>query len=999
MNKKKSISPVRRIIDDFIRNHLIKEVLEFLIDFLKNRCQSIQFFTDQLEQYHLLFNNKHLYPPGSFKEKLKEMGDKIRVEVEARIPSDVFYVSDPLFRAGLFQQDFQIVVEKINSIIRTNGITPAIPLLKAMLCNKDKLANLELLIEDYNTCIWQLKHKDLNGHHRKQFAENNGLFKQWEERISWLERRLVNFVKKIREQDVIIKWKTVFYNKSLGLEPIDFTPKFNLFSGTDLIHSPLQITNGNNSHKYRLSLNLFRDAFQAGDFDLAYQYCKKVQTEIESESAQLYEGLMISFLKDSTADRLIEQALGGNNKNLYQLFAYCNKFQELQERGVEEEKHHLQSGYLGNIKIPPAISGSYNLKQISTGLLMSLQNAYSKINLDYTQQVDPTTTQEYHQLTNLIRLSTSFANQLPVNLLFVEMLVNELSGGNKNNWLTIDQNGAIQNLKSNSIDALEEIAKLKRLLQFRYNVKPYKSNQILSRSLLFSLDQKYDLLKQESQNNNITHPKLLKARLYKLLLSYWTGYRLFGNKNFLDTPIIELLKKDGILSWFTLSEEAELIASEDIDLKGYYPVKLLSLLITEKRGEEHWTELKELMISSLAKRLNESADQLYANIAKKARKFIVVKDPRTTQQLIDCFSKWKICYLLSQDQAFIHKIVDELLGNQLFYWFKVDEDLGFQVPNILKQLTFDPFEWLRFIIQQSSKYKTAHIICQLTNNYFDRILLTDYEQVSKTTYYAPRNSSASRKAMYRLLKTAVVLYVKGYKNERFAKFLFDELLEEKNFSWLHLKDCKIVSNTNCEKLGLHPAYLLETIKKELLKGTKFTDKYILDKIIEKRYAADLTDYTIEFLPQKRKNKLISDRERMVALFNRLKDYYKLTGNLSYLGLLREEILDGKGKIKWLYTYSLSFNLLKKIPLTYIEIQHSQNFKIEGFNYFEERKYLQELIKTKTTQKPGSGQFRKRWRKGSRKHPNIPLTLDKLHSRPVKLEQVESLPQKVRMITH
>ncbi|MBL7776324.1 MAG: toll/interleukin-1 receptor domain-containing protein, partial [Saprospiraceae bacterium] len=118
--------------------------------------------------------------------------------------------------------------------------------------------------------------------------------------------------------------------------------------------------------RFRRDLLLAQDAIGIGQFGRAYAYCEQVREQIDPQSAQLYELLLLSYLKKEGPDRIIHDAVYGKGQKLNHVVVYAGRFADYQRAGI-----------------CPSEAGMYNLAATAQALSDALLRLYSTYQNDY----------------------------------------------------------------------------------------------------------------------------------------------------------------------------------------------------------------------------------------------------------------------------------------------------------------------------------------------------------------------------------------------------------------------------------------------------------------------------------------------------------------------------------------------------------------------------------------------------------------------------------------
>jgi len=325
----KELNTIYDQVSSYIKQDSLERALEFLNRFLSSRSDGLNEFClsklaqlKQIENDRLLgvirYNDQYLVIKNNIVTSLLEW-------VKINIPIDAIWEDQDNNYDNNIKIDIEELRWRLNTFLDLNGIKPVYTFLKVLTSNISKKYAIDELEEFHNEYVWKLNNGDYS-------------INDWEEKSISLIEKIQYFIKHLDEKDLILKWKTKFIDLTMGLKVNNVSPLFALFSRADLIKVPTQIIDLSEHQRFKRLMYLYQDAYQAGEYKIAYEYCIQLREEIEPESAQLYEYLMLSYFKLQNEEEIISKALDGQMTALNYLFVYASRLNQLQEKSITDKK-------------------------------------------------------------------------------------------------------------------------------------------------------------------------------------------------------------------------------------------------------------------------------------------------------------------------------------------------------------------------------------------------------------------------------------------------------------------------------------------------------------------------------------------------------------------------------------------------------------------------------------------------------------------------------------
>ncbi len=793
---------------------------------------------------------------------------------------------------------------KLRAILETNGIKPVYDLLKKLTCSGELRKSVTQLEEEHNEKVWKLN----NGQYK--------LLEEWEKEEGDLIYRISIIITSIKETDLIGQWKQKFNNLDSGFTVSNVTPLFALFSRADKINIPVEFEldkdDKEKKRRFKRLLFLYQDAYQAKNYKSAYDYCLKVREEIEPESAQLYEYLLLSFFKLHKETEIVRKVINNQNEeegkwqDFRYLLVYASRLAALLKNKEINQKRSVFR------------TGEYNMRQIVSGLMLAVKSEYSKVEYDYIIDTSDYEKQEREKVKTCIKIATQITQYIQTNVIFAEIVVNELAGGGKYKWLEINDNGEPVSCIVN-FDAYSVLRNAQKLITY-YEQDKEKAESKSANNLLNSLNKKFKSIAKCKQINK-------RERLAECITAYRVGAIIFDNKKiFCDVPIAELAGEDSMLDWFDLHYGGELIKNEESQkIKNFDTVVTLKYFITIRDGKCIWDEVEKNLKETAYSKLNKLVQEVYDK-TKPVERMLQKKDINTIHEIIWCIEKWSICYDLYKEKRFLKYGLDELMGNQKLLWFIIGE-AGLETTPIVQSLNFNAIQRLEELIQKYGdvNHKNAYNI--IGKNLFKKSIRKEYVRLSNYLKKFPRDVEKYRADIYRLIVNVSRLYRKNQELDLYKEMFFEELICEKIAAWLTFEDKVIIANEQSKGLKLEPDEELKKMIKSIEASAPFEHE-LLKWVINNRYRKnDLKEYDDDYDDIKINNYLRENRKDLFRLLNKFKSYYEITGDMNYLEIPHKEYELNEGKIPWRRSFlGVSF-------------QSAQNTQIAGLSYKREVAYV------------------------------------------------------------
>lgn len=856
------------------------------------------------------------------------------VLVEPILGDDAFRELEPI--TDKTQITWAELRQKIRAVLTHNGLIPAVTYLSKLLWERATLEAITDFQKRYATFIWQLNNAHLN-------------MQEWEQGYLSLRAELETLINTLTEADLAPNWREAHHELIGAFRLVDNSQLFALLSRADLVQVPEQIVGEEEQQRYKRLMYLYQDAFTVGNYREAYAYCKQMQTELEVESAQLYEYLLLSYFKLIGEETIIRQVLEGRREgeddHLKHLLTYAGRVRALQDnRGasakpLNDRKHVVHNTIYSK-------TGAYNIQQVLGGLAIRFCEVYSAIDFHYLAN-DKALKEEdirWKRLTNCLLLTRSLNRFVPADVIYAQMVVQELAGGGKNSWIDLSPDQELINVYP-GFDALRLIEEAKRMLTFTedtpmnaqgvWQVDQAAIEKRLAEDLLYSLEERFYAIKVAAQTSSHEYSFSANAALVRCMKAFRIAATLFpGQGLFHDLVIQELTGADeDALRWFKFNPFGQLIQNEAlVSVTAFDALEHLNYHFAQQSGLADWEQVRSDLVRVNYKRLVGETRSIYEQIS--APKYRVNEATYlTVQQIVNCLENWLTLYYVYQEEPHLDNCLEELLGNVHFHWFAVGrrELVAQYLPN---NLAFDARLFLDRILREKKDVSEQVCLHNIAKNYFNLYIATSYRALVKKAERTGPLPPDLKKELWTLLQEATTLYVHIDADTRYKDFVLEELSKERLLRYFDVGDRKIIIHTDCQKMNFDPMQLVTQLQSTDPSDERLDPEHLMMTTVYNRRKDWEAEYDTEFHRVKRRNYLDEDRLRMIELIERFYQGYLITKDKSFLEIPYREYVLNVGKIRW--GRSLLPSLSHRRPL--LMVQHWRNANLADFSFrFERRK--------------------------------------------------------------
>jgi len=824
--------------------------------------------------------------------------------------------------------------DKLRAILKANGIEPINNLLKKILKTNDLRKDINEIEEEYSESVWRLRN------------DKHDLI-EWTTISECLEKKVGDVVDKLDIKYLEDDWETIFSGIDLGTIPNKVNMLFVLFSEVDDIKFPekikkemavitsvrknddgkiieettTELVSEEERRRFKRLMFLYQDAYEAGDYELAYRYCTQVREEIEPESGHLYQALLLSYFKLLNREfDIIEKVINGKKEQEFRnLLVYANRLSSITQKSLPKEE---------NLKT----TAKYNIREIISGLMVNLKDAYSNVGYDYItapfEENKDTKKQKRDRVKRCINIAKDITKLEEAGFIFAEIMVNELAGGGKFKWLKINDKKEVvswhDDTKFNPYIVLKNTQKL---IELHKKVEDGAVEKILVRNLRKSLDEKYRKLSKKSKKKN---QKYISKRLAECIETYKICTILFekNKKSFCDIPIRELSSDAGILDWFELDYNAQLKVRFDLaSADNFNPLEMLKSFVDIRDGEAVWEGHLQALKERVYEKLKRKTQSIY-NTIKTLDEPIKSRHIKIAKSVAECVENWKKCYDLKKEPKFLETAIKELIGEEKLQWFVIGE-LGLIPHPIFEKIRYNPSKRLEKFTQLINKNTLCENHYITGKNLFDKLIKTRYNHLKSNLSNRPGQIEEFREEIYKLMLATSYLYRLQPLNI-YRDTFFEEFVCENIASWFIHKGQKISANDKSKIYD--PVRELNLMIKAIEKqdDADFFDE-ILKWVIDNRYKDTVKEY--EDFKVKNGNYSPESRRCVYKLLNQFKASYKPNRNPKYLEILHQEYASDKRGVRWSWrSFFLCTRLGEWMDGMPIRLSYKEELKFVKDNY-------------------------------------------------------------------
>lgn len=807
--------------------------------------------------------------------------------------------------------------DKLLAIQTHNGFLPACELIKLLVFDrltKDALASLE---RDYDEFVWSL---------------NNNLDEHfdWGTAYASLNRRLSNLILDFDPSGLKAGWEGKYRE---AIEDFIFRSEGKVFAlivrqGT--VQVPTQIAGAEEQQRYKRLIYHYQDAYAVGDYEEAHEILLKARYELEVESAQLYEYLLLSYFQKTGEETIINQIVSGRKSgeadHLRHLLLYAARAMEFQNASADSKDHHpLWPHRLTDHVYSETVE--YNVRQITRGLLLRLCEAMAQLKYNYLEQgLLATNNPLYRQLTNLLKTVDRVNRFLPGDILFAEQVIIELSGAHRNQWIVVGENG--RDLEDNYVDfpARKMLLHAKRFYAFAAD-DPSEAEHRIAEDVAIQMEEKYEgLVVQAQLGLRERHERA--ASMVDCLETYRTAALLFPHDRlFFDTPLRELLDGESGLNWYQFTASGHLQQREELlSVHDFNVLDHLQYLITEKYGAESWEQYyAELRKKQYEHLIDENGDLLDRINSKDYR--VVDATSTSVSRAVEYLRNCETLYHVYGDVQHLENGFQEIIGNNNFHWFEISSaGLVASIPK--SDPDFNAGLYLNRILRERPELSLVESNKVIAKNYFRLHIERSFRDLlnRKEKYGKLKEEEAQELAT--LLAGTATLYAAIHHDPQYRDFVLSEFVEERLLRYFDVEGNELLEHVDAIKADIDVMDILDTFRAINNNDQRLDPVFLLTETVYNRKKDMDLYYEREFHRLQRHNFLDEDRLRMIELIDRYYQLSQLVNDRALLEVPYKEYVLNHGKVRWGWSLIPSLGFQRPIGF----FQHWRNANIPDFSF-------------------------------------------------------------------
>ena len=691
--------------------------------------------------------------------------------------------------------------------------------------------------------------------------------------------------------------------------------------------------------EFRRRLLLAKDALAVKNSAQAFAHCDYVRQEIDPQSAQLYEYLLITYLQKETPARALSEALRGNDRVLQHILLFASRLKDYQQA-----------------KKCPSSSVQHNLAIVSESI------SDAALRLYYHFPNDPLLHTGKHRddvPDNRRNLRIILENTLKVCRVvypseeLLEAAVIESCGGGKCQWIKGVEvhNKHFQFVPDGNFDLLGEIQELLELLksiESEEEGKIVKGQNLLREDLYFSLLAKRQTLDAQLKEDARRRRPFTDAResIVRFIYACLLGSHVFGNRDDAGNSFLRLALEylmPGLLKapesfetlgvrWFTLDAKGEVMAHPDCRKYSFDAMGIVEKIIRDHAGTAGWLQVQPNIKEVVYKQYLKDTEAIYESVVKGLAWTDFRKmDPLDARRLlIDCLRRWVVAYRANHEKGldYLNHALQELTGNGILIWFQQSAKGMTAHPESIG-LGYDPQQGLKEVYELMKPESKAVIPSE--DDLSKKIALNIFDKQILPVYNAIRKGDENQRSLLIGLFQQCLGNYKLDPDTKYLDFIWDEIGQEKKLPWVDISlEGKAVSYKPVN--GFNPLEVIQKIQKAI--PDKYSQLIFREAIAEHRHTEQVNRYFNEISEFRHENRQ-PERKIAIEIIQKIKGIYHYFPKAEFLELAWDELYarPGKSRIRWNNLF------LGLIPLN---SDHYEN-QFFNFNYKFERYEIRRLL--------------------------------------------------------
>jgi hypothetical protein len=694
----------------------------------------------------------------------------------------------------------------------------------------------------------------------------------------------------------------------LSYEEIQIPETLNLPVTTDDIGSAERVGLLSYEQKleYRRSLVLCQDDLKIEKPARAHGHADKVRTQIDPMSAQLYEYLLIAYVKKEGPANVMRRFLEGIRSDFNVIKLYSDRF-ELYQNGQPQRC--------------PTPTGRHNRHVLVEELASGLQQQYNALTgtaiLD-TGERSPEGDDLRKSIHRCLDALFALYQSLVPTTIFIEAMILEIIGSGKSHWMQRMEirDEQWQFVGNADFDLLGKINELLLLLDKSEHYRPnstvrpdWKQREMLREDLFTNL---YDIcwrlhsqiIEEQQQNYNRTDRyasviRIIRACVFGHHALTQEGDRLEEEKSLLRLALELLLpnllaetqKMDVpeslVMHWFDLDAQGQLTNAAICAEYDFDAVSILRKIVIDKAGPSAWEIIQKNACQEVWSRYTAHTDALYESVkeALKYDDFRRMNDLEARKRIVECLRRWEVSrqtYATERGQTFQHKIMDELTGQGLLMWFRINPLAIKNHPDAL-YYGYDPRQALEAQMALPNARTDTEVTRDLIGSLYLHQILPAWEAIKK--------GDESKRAEVADLMGEILLCFQKHPVPLYLDLVYNELTEATKLRWIGID-----YSGRWHNIGSHfdAISVLQQLFTQLpgrydMLGTRRKLADLISRELIENYYRDISEMRYE-------NRL-PERKMCANTIWGLKGVYQFYPDIKYLEIPWTELF-GEGRVRW-----------------------------------------------------------------------------------------------------
>ncbi len=653
--------------------------------------------------------------------------------------------------------------------------------------------------------------------------------------------------------------------------------------------------------EFRRLLLLCQDALMVEKYAAAHHYCEQVRTQIDPQSAQLYEYLLVSFVKKEQPLTIIKRLFDGVPSAFNHVKLYSDRYNQYQNA------HPPQC---------PSDTGVHNQGVAVEELAAALHYLYSSISSNAVCDTGALAVGQdagRQTILNCLEGFTKLFHALSPTPIFIDTLLMELVGGGKFNWMervTPHPDGSVSFISNGNFDLKGKTSELLVMLEDSDPRRvPPKQREMVREDLFWHLLMQCErLATQVREEKRLHHNKTdLRRSVVRLVQACMAGHYLLtqpgdvleAEKSLLRLAIellVPNLLRDGgrydlpidiLLDWFTLDAQGQLAKVDTgFEFRDFDALAILENIVGAHAGSENWPIIKENIHQAVWEKYLADTETKYEQVrlGLQYTDFRRMDALEARKILIDCHQRRMVCHRAFPQavEMMPARMVRELVGEGLLLWFVLRPSGVYNHPDA-DFYAFDAKAELHALLQENTDFTEPMATAAVVHNLYTKQLLPAYAQV-RAGVEADRPKAAAALG-------AILMAFKTHPLPEYLDAAHKEIVLESKFKWIDIDRWGKPYNFSTDFDALA---LLDQMMDVL--PLRYPPYDTRRKIADNRWNEQLKRYENEISPLRYENRL-AERQTVAEIIWRLKGVYLYFNDRKYLELPMLE-LHNQGRVRW-----------------------------------------------------------------------------------------------------